>query len=397
MLLKLCFNSLRYDLLLNFCLGAALCAVITPLLMLFSLRYGIITSLEDNLKSNPEKLEIKLKSETIPADVFDRIKSNDGVSFVMPMTRTPSATADIRSKKLLKQRIDTLPSGKGDPVVLKSSLEDSLDSTQAYISENLAYEMGLKAGDQLQLLVSRKIDGRSELARVSLSLKGIIKKEYLYNKLLINFDTYIKMEDYRDGFDPDIFSTGLNPKDVRDHFNGARIYVKTIDDIEKVHNFITDLGYTIASDSTKTVKENHAIETVLTFIFVTIAAASAVGGVCSVTGLGFTNFARRKKSFALLRLTGLSKSDLMRLMVMETFILSSLSYLFSALLMLFFMNVLNGLFHDTLNSDSIASSLTLFHYLTGYVTVTLTCILISAAICVLKVFKIDEASTLREI
>ncbi len=62
MIFKLALKSLKFEKLLNFCLVAALCSVIAPLLLLFSLRYGIITTLESNLKANPNNLEIKFMS-----------------------------------------------------------------------------------------------------------------------------------------------------------------------------------------------------------------------------------------------------------------------------------------------------------------------------------------------
>ncbi|MGN0909368.1 MAG: hypothetical protein ACI4NA_07075, partial [Succinivibrio sp.] len=62
MILKLALSDLKCDRLMSVCAAAAMTAVIAPLLLLFSLRYGIITSLEENLRNSPANLEIKMLS-----------------------------------------------------------------------------------------------------------------------------------------------------------------------------------------------------------------------------------------------------------------------------------------------------------------------------------------------
>ena len=53
MILQLALKALKFEKLVSFCLIASLCSVIAPLLLLFSLRFGIITNLEENLKQDP--------------------------------------------------------------------------------------------------------------------------------------------------------------------------------------------------------------------------------------------------------------------------------------------------------------------------------------------------------
>ena len=62
MIIKLALLSLRFEKLLTVSLTATMMAVIAPLLILFSLRYGIVSTLENNLKSSPVNLEIKLNT-----------------------------------------------------------------------------------------------------------------------------------------------------------------------------------------------------------------------------------------------------------------------------------------------------------------------------------------------
>ena len=53
---RLALADLLHDRLVSFCQLALLVALFSPLLLLFSLKYGIVTDLLDDLSSNPETL-----------------------------------------------------------------------------------------------------------------------------------------------------------------------------------------------------------------------------------------------------------------------------------------------------------------------------------------------------
>ena len=99
MIFKLAVSSLRFNRLISLSLIGALCSVIAPLLLLFSLRYGIISSLENNLKSSPVNLELKLKTGyKLDESFFKDLENNPKIDFVLPLTRSLSTTVDIAFK-----------------------------------------------------------------------------------------------------------------------------------------------------------------------------------------------------------------------------------------------------------------------------------------------------------
>ena len=82
MILKLCLGDLRHEGLLSLCAVASLVAVIAPLLLLFSLRYGILSSMEHDLKANPLNLEIKmLQGYTLKEDFFKTLRADPHTAF----------------------------------------------------------------------------------------------------------------------------------------------------------------------------------------------------------------------------------------------------------------------------------------------------------------------------
>ena len=60
LLAKFALRDLVYDRKVSFFVIAALVAVIAPLLLLFSLKYGVVSQLQNQLLNDPQNLEIKI-------------------------------------------------------------------------------------------------------------------------------------------------------------------------------------------------------------------------------------------------------------------------------------------------------------------------------------------------
>ncbi len=397
MLLKLILSSLKFDRLLSLCLVAALCSVLAPLMLLFSLRFGIISSLETNLKSNPSNLEIRMMSGyRLTEDFFDELKANPHIAFVLPLTRSLSVTANIGFNKKVMSSVEAIPTAKGDPIAKLSGLDGVLGPQDAYLNETAASDLGIKTGDTFKFVVSRIREGRQVNAVVPMVLKGIIKKEYAAHKsVYINFDTLVYMEDYKDGFEPLIFSDGSEPNEMRTTFAKARIYVKTLEDVAPVSELLRK-KYTIY-DKLSSIEELKAISRVLSFIFMTVAATSVVGGILAIAGLIMTNVLRLEKTFALLYLTGLDRKDVLMLVVGQNIILAALAYALSLGLFYAGMFTFNMYFKDLLGSGTLVSVLNLSHILTGLVLTLAGCAAVSAIVAKYTVLKLKVAQSLRQV
>lgn len=397
MIFKLALCSLRFDKIISICIVASLCAVIAPLLLLFSLRFGIISNLEHRLSSNPTNLEIRMMSGyRLDQQFFDDLKNNPHVSFVMPLTRSLSVTANISFNGKIVQNLETLPTGSGDPIVSEVGLDGLLGEKEAYLSETTAQDIGLKVGDSFKFVISRITDSKTVNAVVPFTLKGIIKKELLPHKtILVNFNTLVYMEDFRDGFDPPVFSDGSNPNTDRKSFAKARIYVRSLNDLEPVSKMLRQ-NYSI-TDKLASVENLKAISKVLSFIFTTIAITSIAGGVMATVGLIFTNLSRLEKTFALLFLSGLSKGNVFSIVIIQNFILSVCAYMCSLGLFYGGMFTFNLYFKDLLGPETLVSILNLSHVVTGGLMTVFICVLISMVLCRFKVLNLKVADSLRNV
>lgn len=397
MILKLALCSLRFDKIISICIVASLCAVIAPLLLLFSLRFGIISNLEHKLSSNPSNLEIRMMSGyRLDQQFFDELKNNPHIGFVIPLTRSLSVTANISFNGRIVQNLETLPTAAGDPIVREMGFDGELSLTEAYLSETTAQDLGLKTGDTFKFVISRITDNKTVNAVVPFTLKGIVKKELLPHKtIMVNFNTLVYMEDFRDGFEPPVFSDGSNPNSERQNFAKARIYVKSLNDLEPVSRMLRQ-NYSI-TDKLASVENLKAISKVLSFIFTTIALTSIAGGVMATIGLIFTNLSRLEKTFALLFLSGLSKRGVFFIVVIQNFILSVCAYLCSLGLFYAGMFTFNLYFKDLLGPETLVSVLTVSHVFTGGLMTVFICVLVSMVLCRFKVLNLKVADSLRNV
>ncbi len=397
MILKLALCSLRFDKIISICIVASLCAVIAPLLLLFSLRFGIISNLEHKLSSNPSNLEIRMMSGyRLDQQFFDALKNNPHIGFVIPLTRSLSVTANISFNGRIVQNLETLPTAAGDPIVREMGFDGELSLTEAYLSETTAQDLGLKTGDTFKFVISRITDNKTVNAVVPFTLKGIVKKELLPHKtIMVNFNTLVYMEDFRDGFEPPLFSDGSNQNSERQNFAKARIYVKSLNDLEPVSRMLRQ-NYSI-TDKLASVENLKAISKVLSFIFTTIALTSIAGGVMATIGLIFTNLSRLEKTFALLFLSGLSKGGVFFIVVIQNFILSVCAYLCSLGLFYAGMFTFNLYFKDLLGPETLVSILTVSHVVTGGLMTVFICVLVSMVLCRFKVLNLKVADSLRNV
>ena len=395
MILQLALKALNFEKLYSFCLIASLCSVIAPLLLLFSLRFGIITNLEENLKQDPSNLEIKFMSGyKLGDEFFESLKENPHVQFVLPLTRSLSVTTSVFANGKLIDRIDAMPTAKNDPLVLRSGITQDLGLNEVFMSKSLAEDLKLKVGDSLKLKISRKLNDVNENSVQTFTLKGIIDSRYLQlRKILINFDTLVYMEDYRDGFNPPVFSDGSKLNQARDSFAKARLYVKTLDDVEPMSKMLRQ-SYSI-TDSSDQIEKLNKITSILNFVFTAIALVSVVGGLLAATGLIFTNLKRRLQGFALLKLTGISNSKCIEQVVVENLILSLCAYVLSLLLFMVGMIWFNTSFAADLKIGTDVSLISTTHVLFGLLATVLSCAAISYGIAKILLSKINIADSLR--
>ncbi|MCH3719333.1 hypothetical protein LZB68_09660, partial [Campylobacter lari] len=86
---RLAGRDLWHDRLVTLCMIATLVAVIAPLLLLFGLKHGVVSAMQDELMRDPRNLEIRmLSSGSYDPAWIDELAKRADAGFVVGMTRS---------------------------------------------------------------------------------------------------------------------------------------------------------------------------------------------------------------------------------------------------------------------------------------------------------------------
>ncbi|WP_373777733.1 ABC transporter permease [Glaesserella sp.] len=399
LLSKLVIKDLINDKKVSFFIVSALIAVISPLLLLFSLKFGIISKLQEDLLKDPTNLEVAIQGlgQDLDNTWFERMEKDPNIAFVIPLTRSASMEIKVRNK-MSRKGLDSLtlkPTKTGDPLIPATM---PLKSDGIILSESAAAvnQLNAKVGDEITLIVQREVNQVAEEVKVDLTVEGILDARY-YNKseAFISLPLLIAIEDYKDGADSVIEQAKSHPQAVRsrDNFPKARIYAKDLDSVENVDKLLRKQNIMPLSQ-VKAIENVKAIDRTLSVLFYVISATSIIGAILSLSGSFLANIDRKRKDISLMNLFGFQHQELRLYLIIQSLILASLACLASFGLYFISSAILNNVFSHNL-SDQYISTLLTKHFIIAFFFTNLTACIV-AIIGSMQIIKIQPAEVLRE-
>ena len=223
---RACLLALRdyaHEGLLSACSVLGLAAVLTPLLVLYGVKFGVVQTLTDRLLEDPRTLEISpVTSGRYTPDYLARLAAHPDVSFVLPRTRSIAATMDLshgegQARKTLLASLE--PTAPGDPLLARyhatvpamptavgksnadgDAASPALTPIGVALSATAAEKLGVRQGDPLLGRVERRYQGQVQSARVPLRVVAVLplaaqQKDVAYVPLPL----LEAAEDFRDG------------------------------------------------------------------------------------------------------------------------------------------------------------------------------------------------------
>lgn len=140
----------RHESRLSLCLIAALAAVLAPLLVLFGLRHGIVSTLSEELRRNPTTLELRpLTHGRYNQAFFSQLKDRPETDFLIPNTRFLAATVALQNTaQPTAPPVDAemIPTAPGDPL-LKGTVINVPVASEAVLSQTAAEKLKVSLGD----------------------------------------------------------------------------------------------------------------------------------------------------------------------------------------------------------------------------------------------------------
>lgn len=204
--LRLSRSDLANEWILTLCLVMAIAAVLSPLMILFGLKYGTIQTLRHRLVQDPRNREIRpMVSKSFNREWFEQMRGRTDVAFIVPTTRQISATMDValRSDSSSggneKIQLDIVPTDEGDPLLLENGAGIP-GRGECVLTQAAAEALGAKLGSHITGSARRYRDGRFEASELPLVVSGILDPRAGSLKILfLRLEVLDAVEHYKDG------------------------------------------------------------------------------------------------------------------------------------------------------------------------------------------------------
>ncbi|MEA4990603.1 hypothetical protein SDC9_16767 [bioreactor metagenome] len=326
-MLRLACKDYWHEFLLSACAVLGLAAVLTPLLVLYGVKFGVVQTLTERLRNDPRNLEISpVISGRYTPEYLAKLAAHPDVAFVLPRTRSIAATMDLSAgngdaRSVLVASLE--PTAEGDPLLLRfgavvPTMPQSPDTEAVGVtlSSSAAEKLHLKQGDTLNGKVERRFQGKVQTARVPLRVAAVLplaaqQKDVAYVPLPLMEAT----EDYRDGRAvPELGAqngwTGEPRPQGERVYPGFRLYARGLDHVMPLREAFAAQKLDVYTHAEE-IEQVTALARALNLIFALICAATAIGFLASTASSVLAGIKRKERVLGLLRLHGFTTGKLM--------------------------------------------------------------------------------------
>ncbi|MHC6223460.1 FtsX-like permease family protein [Pseudomonas sp. X10] len=393
---SLAWQDYRKDARLSACSVLALVAVIAPLLVLFGLKFGLVSSLTERLQRDPGVREIiPLGGGRYSAAFIDDLLQRGDVAFAIPRTRQIAATADLLlPARGLGVTVEMLPTAEGDPLLQGMAVPRGLQ--QILLSHTAAEKLGAKAGDELEASFSRQQAGQVQWRQTRLQVLAVLPLEaFERDALFAPLALLEAAEDYRDGRAvPALAWPGeATAGSAQRVYPGFRLYARQLGDVEPLRRYFADRHLLVSTQAAQ-IAQVQSLSRNLGLVFWIIAALAVTGAVAAVCAGALAAVERKRRELAVLRLLGFSTLALLAFVVLQALYSGVLAAVLAALLYGLAEQGLNQLFVQM--PGEYASHLLPSHYLVALLAVLLASTA-AAALGGWRVARIDASQGIRDV
>ncbi|KPU57903.1 ftsX-like permease family protein [Pseudomonas fluorescens] len=395
---SLALQDLWHDRKVSLCIAASLVAVIAPLLLLFGLKHGVVSQLQDELLRDPRNLEVKMLSNgNYDTAWIERLRLRPETGFALGQTRSLNTQADLLiGMQRFVEGAEIIATEPGDPQLNLAPLNPV--GNQVILSASAAQRLQAKAGDSVQMRALRRLEGVNERGEMTLTVLAVLDGARFGRAAgFVAPPLLLDLERFRDGYQVSGFgvTTGKPQGNLQPLYARARVYARDIDQVAPLEHWLNE-QHIETSSRLADIDNVKAINHVLGLIFGVIAMAALIGCVASMVGAFLANIDRKRKSLAVLRLLGFKRRAVGGFVVLQALALSLAGYVGG----LGFYTVGSHLFDYLLGSSQATGTfvchITVWHGLAALLLTFLVAALV-AMIGALRAINIQPAESLREL
>jgi putative ABC transport system permease protein len=299
-------------------------AVLVPLLLLLSIRSGVIGQIRGELVNNPKARElITIGEPTINPKIIAALRSDPRVAFLAPRTRLLAAGAVLRSEDLMRSvEVDMVPSGPQDPHLGGRWLANGIA-----VTDRVARQLRIKVGDRVLLIVDRRTqENRLEQVRQKRAVFAIVDYGVTgesLSKVYLPTSFVAASERWREDSKASDFAAAKSLERIesgRRTYSGLRIFAKRIEDVEPIRNRLLRDGIDTESrlDEIRLVSR---LDTSMRIFIGALAGLMSIGLIVALASIQWSWVERTRYAYSYLRLLGMRRRDLSLLPVIQALLL----------------------------------------------------------------------------
>ncbi|WP_058556896.1 ABC transporter permease [Thiohalocapsa sp. ML1] len=215
---RLVVLDLRYEWILSLCMILALGAVFSPLFILLGLREGLVGSMLDKLRHDPE---IRLVTPKYPMShplSEQWLRELRVVADIVVAARTSGLMLDVEQ---IPTPVNAVPVISEEPVLTQNQIVLPSDEMAVVLSRRLAADTSSKVGDDFVIELIRDT-GEQERHRVSLPVIGIVPgSAFGEQKLWLPLALFNEIDRWRDGQGLPAFGLPGAPSGITAEYDGV--------------------------------------------------------------------------------------------------------------------------------------------------------------------------------
>ena len=364
-IIRLSFRYYSHEWRMSGCFILALSSVLAPMLILFGLKFGIVSTMLEQLIENPINREIKpIGSGRYDDAWIDRFRERADVEFIIPKTRALAATIQLKSSNAPRiLSAELLATATGDPL-LADSKRFPEDYHQVILSQSAAKKLEVKRGDEIDASLARQFQGKRERVHLPIRVIDIVDATVTSrNVAFVSLNLLIASELFKDGRAVKDLSWEGDIEAIAGRiYPSFRLYARSIYDVEKLVNDLEKEGVRVKANVAE-IATVQSIDKNLSVIFWIIACVGAVGFSFSLGASLWANVDRKRKELSVLRLVGFKSGRIVMFPVLQSIYTAILGWLLAVLVYLGFEYLINFFLAPRLNLDRALCFLLTEHFL----------------------------------
>lgn len=307
-----------HELSLSICSVFALMSILTPLLILHGIHYGVIQTMQEQLLSDPTVLVVMPsggKGAGFNEAFIQEIKNQPEVTFVVGRTRDVAAELQLYGNNNKYLTVSLEGTGKGDPLLERAKAAvpfSEQGKLEIDLTATAARKLDVKEGDTIKAALSRrKSNGRAESLRLELKVVGIVPTELIGTDIaFVSEELLYALQNYRDNVSSKLLAVkGEKEPGAQKHYESFRAYVNNLDNVSVLQSWFDQKNIAVKTRA-KDIANLRQLDKSLNNIVLIISSAALLGFLAFMFSTASANVKRKQKMLSVLRLLGMEKIHL---------------------------------------------------------------------------------------